>query len=571
LAQGVALCILLDVIKPADGEPIAPWLAAARSVAALAPFVLLGGLGAMKARSLAIWTIAAVLGLAAIAAYAAATGGVRDFGPPLWPLFTGGAAVTLFIVHHLVVAADQEGRWRASYRLYFDLGWTNGVRLALSAAFVAALWALLALGASLFALIGIRQIWDLIREPWFAAPATAVAFAAAVHLTDVRASLVRGVRTVALALLSWLLPLMTVIAGGFLATLPFTGLDVLWNTATAAGLLLSAAAALIILLNAAYQDGPREDLPKALQWSGRVAAALLAPLAILAAYAVALRIGQYGLTPERIGAVACVLVALAFAAGYLAAAVSRGAWLKRIEGTNVVTAHLAVVLLLSLMSPLADPRRLSVADQLDRLERGAVSPADFDYAFLRFHAGRRGEVALKGLAEAQGGPQTVEIARRAREALAQTDPHGVPRPLGVERRELVTVVGGGELPPSFLAQSWSPDEDPLRFCARRPSRDGRECDALVGDVTGDGRADVLLFGGGGRSLFAEDENGWSLVGRIQGPWCVDIDAGPPTLAPPNRRWNDVVIGGRRFVVTPEVDCEVKRKSEPKASPAPKPD
>ncbi|WP_262423631.1 DUF4153 domain-containing protein [Brevundimonas denitrificans] len=73
--------------------------------------------------------------------------------------------------------------------------------------------------------------------------------------------------------------------------------------------MLSAAAALIILINAAYQDGEPDGAPPVvLQWAARIAGVLLVPLIGLALWGLALRIGQHGLTPERIIAAACVLV-----------------------------------------------------------------------------------------------------------------------------------------------------------------------------------------------------------------------------------------------------------------------
>jgi hypothetical protein len=98
-----------------------------------------------------------------------------------------------------------------------------GVQLALSIGFAGAFWLLLFLGAALFKVIGLTFLGDLIQKTWFAFPLTGLAFATAVQLTDVRDGLIRGVRAVALMLLSWLLLVMTVLAAGFLAALPFTG------------------------------------------------------------------------------------------------------------------------------------------------------------------------------------------------------------------------------------------------------------------------------------------------------------------------------------------------------------
>ncbi|MFY0057026.1 hypothetical protein ABTP94_18390, partial [Acinetobacter baumannii] len=90
----------------------------------------------------------------------------------------------------------------------FDVAWKAGVQLALSLGFTLAFWLLLQLGAALFHVIGVKALSSLIGEAWFAIPVTCLAFALAVQLTDVRDGLIRGVRTVALMLLSWLLPVI---------------------------------------------------------------------------------------------------------------------------------------------------------------------------------------------------------------------------------------------------------------------------------------------------------------------------------------------------------------------------
>jgi hypothetical protein len=227
----------------------------------MVPLIPLAALSAMRRMSLIVWSLVATVLTAILAVHAAWTGAepARLGAGPLSPPIFIAAAALLFIAHHLVQPAEAVRRPVAPYADYFDLAWTNAVRLVLSLAFTGAFWLLLFLAGALFKLIGVEAIQKLIGETAFAFPATGLMFAAAVHmavqLTEARAGLVRGVRTVGLILLAWLSPLMVVIAAGFLATLPFTGLAPLWGTKAATALLLSAAAALVALINAAYQDG----------------------------------------------------------------------------------------------------------------------------------------------------------------------------------------------------------------------------------------------------------------------------------------------------------------------------
>jgi hypothetical protein len=214
---------------------------------------------------------------------------------------------------------------------------------------------------------------------------------------------VRGARTLGLTLLSWLLPMMALIVIAFLMALLFTGFEPLWNTRNATVILLVAAAALVLLINTAYQDGYSEHPVRILRYAGALAIITLLPLVGIATYALSLRIGQYGWTPERIIALACAVVAACYALGYAVAVLASHPWLKWLEVTNVFTAFVILGVLLALFSPIADPARISVADQVARLEAGKISLEQFDFAFLRFQSGRFGLDALERLKENQDG------------------------------------------------------------------------------------------------------------------------------------------------------------------------
>src|ERR1700741_5139912 len=216
LAQGLALYGLHR--SRLELQPIvfeALWL-----TACLAPIAALGAVGPLRRIALWAWLATAVLITAGLGAY----GRFIEADEQPWPspqlfIFTAAA---LFILHHLITPANAERRWRASYARYFDDGWKDAVRLVLATLFVGALWLLLQLGAALFHLIGLEFLRRLFEKAWFALPITTVFFAIAIHLTDVRIDLVRGARTLALTLLSWLLPVLTILTVGLLFALPFT-------------------------------------------------------------------------------------------------------------------------------------------------------------------------------------------------------------------------------------------------------------------------------------------------------------------------------------------------------------
>ncbi|MDP2258936.1 MAG: DUF4153 domain-containing protein [Caulobacter sp.] len=545
---------------------VPPLFGALIMVAVFVPFVLVGGLGALRARTLALWAAGSAAVLAALGAHDLARRFESLNDPWVSPQLMIFGAAGLFIAHHLVEGADAERKVIATFPRYFEIAWKHGVQLALSAAFVGVFWLILFLGGAMFDLIGIKAVGQLLQTAWFAIPATATMFAAAVHLTDVRAGLIRGIRTVALTLLAWLLPILVVLATAFLLALPFTGLDALWGTRSGAAILLSAMAVLIVLTNAAYQDGePDSPVPPVLRWSGKLAGVLLAPMVALAAYALWLRIGQYGLTPDRIVAVACVVAGLVYAVGYFIAAVRPGRWMRRLEVTNIIAAFVSLALLLAIFSPLADPARLSVNNQMARLESGTVKPEKLDYQFLRFDSGRYGREALVTL-KARGG----EVGKRAAAALAETERRGdAPDAVLLDAARVPVIWPAGRtLPDDFFVQQWARDQQ--RSCTLGPD----ECQTALLDLTRDGVEEVVIINRQRAWIHGRVDGRWRLLGEaalwrpgrdndqalIEAIRKGGISAGAPAL-------DDLIIDGERYFVTPDGSPPVAIAVPPAPPPA----
>jgi hypothetical protein len=519
-------------------------------VTAFIPLILLAGLGSMRPLTLAVWTAVATAVTAGLVAwdYCRDAGGDHGLSPsfPVVP-FT---AAFLFIANHLIAPADAERKPIASHRAYFDTTWKHGVQLALSLGFVGAVWAALHLGGALFDLIGLHFFTHLIQKEWFILPVSAVTFAAAVHLTDVRAGITRGFRTVGLMLLSWLMPVMGAIALAFLVALIFTGLDPLWKLGRSTAILLSAAAALIILINAAYQDGQADTrAPLVLRWAARITALTITPLLVIAAIGLWLRIGQYGLTPERIIAIACTIVGACYAVGYGIAAVLPGPWMKPLELTNVLTAFVILAVILALFTPVADPARISVHDQVSRLEQGKIAPEKFDYAFMRFRAGKWGREALKKLAANTKGPNAATVSQKAKDALAMKnyyESYVTPPPAPTQ---FVVYPAGTKLPDSFLNQDWKASPP----CVGMPSS---KCEAWLVDMDGDGKPEVLVGSGSEVSIFKLGPDGqWSREGWLSGycPGFMDgMRSGSYHTAP--SQWRDIEIDGKHYAVTAQGGC-----------------
>lgn len=539
LAQGALLYALIDRNAASWWIEDAPAVRVAGQFAALfAPVVIVGGLGVLRPATLAIWAVCATAFCGAVGFYAFTRWSGADAAFAPFGGYNGAylvVPIVLFIAHNLVAAGDHARKPIAPYALYFDLGWRHSAQLALAVLFVAAFWAVLLLGASLFRLIDIYALGEIIAKPWFLWPATCTMLAAAIHLTDMRSALVRGTRALGLLLLSWVLPAMTLLAGAFLIALAFSGLAPLWATRAATPILLGAAATLVVLINAAYQDGhPETRAAFVLRWSARGAAVMLTPLAALAGYALYLRIDQYGLTPDRVFAAAALAIGIVYAAFYLVGAFWPK-WMKPLESGNLASSVAIILVAGALFSPLADPARLSVDHQIQRLAAGRTAPEKFDVRALRWDGARFGEAALRTL-----GARSDALGQRAASALAaksryeeQTAPAAlVPR---IAELNVRVTPEGALLPGTFLR---------ARLILACPP-DG--CTAQQLDVNGDDALEVLVVNGGDLLIFAQNELGaWRQVGAnaIGMERAKGLTQAPATAAA--SEVSDLMIGGERL-------------------------
>jgi len=398
----------------------------------------------------------------------------------------------------------------------------------------------------------------MLEHNGFRCPALAVAFAAAVHITDVRPTLLRGMRNVALTLLSYLLPLVTALAIGFLVALLFVGLKPLWATRRAATILLWACALTVFFLNAAYKDGDPATLPRGvLRWAGRLAGPALLLLAVLAAYAIGLRIHEYGWTPGRVISSAVALMALIYGGGYAYASSPGVQWLKPLESVNVIASLVVVTMLALLLTPLADPARLSVNSQLSRLAHGAVTADTFDYQFLRFDSGIYGRRGLARLARAAGTDAGARAARMLAMKTRQYFPQQAAQSVATEAAFSHATIypQGSRLPDDFRSADWSSQPQLNGNCLR----DGGACDIYIlphGDV---GDAMVLVQASAVRSgafgalalaqVFQKDRSGrWVNSGTFDHLDCPGVvsalQRGQLAWIPPQH--DDLIVNGVRL-------------------------
>ncbi len=585
LIQGFTLYLLYHAAKSQIWPAIEPLLFAPLLLVALfVPVLMMSGLGHLQNRALGRWILLASL----IAAGLGVHDSWRSVGAPAWEygrdipqapypsllLWVFGAA-GFYIAHVLILAAAADQKRIASYSSYFDSAWKLLIQILFSALFVGVFWIVLALGAALFKLIQLNFLQELLRESWFAIPVTVFAFACALHLTDVRPAIVRGIRNLALVLLSWILPVALLIVGGFLCSLPVTGLAQLWATKHATALLLAAAAVLVLLINAAFQNGlVADEVAHVLRVSARLASFLLVSLVVIAIYALSLRVGEHGWTTDRIIAACCLLVASCYAIGYAWAASGRTGWLHGVAPVNIATAFVILALLLALFSPVLDPARISVANQVARLESGIETAERFDFDYLKFEGKRYGLAALENFKVSAQGKDAALVRENAALSLGKKY-RAKKSGERITRQELNSNLKvwpkNQPIPESFTAQNWAEDKDPWRLPTCLRSRT-ESCDVYPMDLDGSGNVSLLVIAqnsaNGQASVFAQEPDGhWRVAATLANNLSAcaalreKLQTGQYRLL--TSLMKDIEIGGKRIplhaVPDPTSNCDAIKK------------
>ncbi|MDR6093538.1 DUF4153 domain-containing protein [Stenotrophomonas sp. SORGH_AS_0321] len=420
----------------------------------------------------------------------------------------------------------QHGHWRASYDALFERAWQNGLTLALALLFTGLTWMLLWLWASLFGLLKITFFTELFREDAFIALATGTLAGFGILIGRTQQRAIQITRQVLFAVCRGLLPLLSFITVIFTLSLPFTGLQPLWETRSAASLLLVLALLLVTFTNAVYQHD--NDQPPYPRWLRRLVEASLLALPVLSAlalYAVWLRIGQYGWTLERFWALLIAVLVTGYTLGYARAPFSRGRWLQPLETTNRLMCWVVLGAALLASSPLLDPVRITVASQQARLLANPDGITTADAMLLRFDLGRRGVAALREMQRNARFSADARAASVAAQALARTAYWGGGesaiddgiRDQAVLRKRLV-LADGSATPPDSWWDAMVARKVETGGCLDADSR----CVATTRDFDGDGQPDVLLCGlmqGSGAycQLHALGVRGWWTVGSYGFP------------------------------------------------------
>ncbi|ATG02817.1 inner membrane protein [Lelliottia amnigena] len=300
------------------------------------------------------------------------------------------------------------------YTDFHNRSWHNALTLALIFLSNGLFWLVLFLWAELFKLVGIRFFEMLFFDTdWFIAIAIGTVSACAAILARMQLRLIQALQNLLTLIATGLLPLVALLSLLFIAVLPFVGFEAISARTSAAGLLLSLSMLLLILATVVWS--PQRVLlpyPFPLRWLIRVALLVAPVYPLLTTWALWLRIGQYGWTPERLYAVLTTLVALVWAVGFCISVINpRRNPLSVQRYVTPTVALLALACLILIHTPILDPWRISVASHMARYHDGRIT-ADQVSLHMLSQTGRKGREALVAL---QNDPQFTADAKRQRD------------------------------------------------------------------------------------------------------------------------------------------------------------
>ncbi|BAQ69789.1 hypothetical protein NHU_02641 [Rhodovulum sulfidophilum] len=411
------------------------------------------------------------------------------------------AALLVLAPPFLIAGFSPGGRW-LDYGALFTRSWEIVVRFSAAWLFVGLVWGILFLSNALFGLVGLEVIeWLLELEP---VPYLLTGFTLGLALAVVGERSEYLSPELMLGLFRLLLPVVLAVVAVFLLALPLRGIGHLFGGLSAASILLATAFGAVTLISSAADAGeacrPRGALAES---CARLLALLLPVLAALAGTAVAMRLGQYGATPERVLAAVLALLAMGYGLGYAVAALGRRHWATGVRRVNVAMALTAMVLAAGLLTPLLDPQRISAADQVARYADGRVPADKLDLWTLGHDWGRAGQAALERLAamgDGSGGEamdrQLAALKGAASRADFELARRG--RALADDRNSLALTLPvrpeGATLPEGFVAglRPWEVRQI-SEACAARTAGGNPSCVAVLADLSGARPGDEILI------------------------------------------------------------------------------
>jgi hypothetical protein len=333
------------------------------------------------------------------------------------PILSGFAVA--FLPLPFLIAAGGKAGWR-DYASLFRESWSLVVRITAALIFTALVWALIGLSHLLFSLVGLDVIDTLLMID----PIKWLIIGTALGLSLAVVAEMAGILspTLVLGLLRLLLIPVLVVLVVFLMALPLNGMAGFGGLSAAATLLAMTAAAATLVTTAVDREDEQAVKGKLMRTATQAMALMLPLPAALAAWAVWLRVEDYGWTPDRLFIALLAGLGLGYGLAYAGSVALGSRWMARIRSANSGMA-LVTVVLAALWLAVIPAEDISAKDQMARFETGKTPIAALDVVALESW-GKAGAAARASLEEMAKQPGQEALSSRLKEAIV---PEPVPQ------------------------------------------------------------------------------------------------------------------------------------------------
>ncbi|MCD1127645.1 DUF4153 domain-containing protein [Jinshanibacter sp. LJY008] len=305
--------------------------------------------------------------------------------------------ILMFIALPWLQTRIKNKQWNVSYATIYDHLCINAITVIFILLLVVFFWGILWLCVELFKQLDIHFFRHLFfRNNLFIYTINGFLIGVGIRTCRLQTHLMKAVRNLLTIMVKGLLPLLSFVALIFMATLPFVGLEALSGTWSPSALLITMIGLLIIATNIVYKSGLKvKPYPAPVRMMVNASLLVLPLYAGLALYAISIRVNEYGWTPVRVWGYLAIIASAFFSCGYAIAVVrSQRSWLHPLGMINRILLPGCVALIILVNTPLIDPYRISVDDQMNRYLAGKVTADRLDLPLLRFDNGKRGQEAL---------------------------------------------------------------------------------------------------------------------------------------------------------------------------------
>ena len=464
-----------------------------------------------------------------------------------WRLLLMAMLALPWIQYSLHVSREQ-----ARYPHFYRQLWLNALTLLIVFVANGLFWLVLLLWSEMFKLVGIPFFSTLFFDTdWFGYVAFGLITALAVVLARTQSRLVTAVQKLLTFIATGLLPLVALLALMFILTLPFTGLEVISQRVSAAGL-MSTLTLLLLLLMAIVREPQKEALPYpgALRYLIKCSLIVAPIYMLIAGWSLWVRIQQYGWTPERLYGVLVVVVLLVWSFGYLASILRRGRNPLELQGPVILgVSLLALGLLVLLSSPVIDAWRISVNSHMGLYHSGKIKP-DQVSLYMLDHSGKPGRAALEALQKDVAFNQDSK-RRRDLNSLLQGSRDPVKELTATQLVSKVVIAPGSEKPDDAFWTFVKAQGYRITSCAEQNA-----CVLVSQDLNADGHPEQVLyaFGDGESLVFGMQKNKWDLLAVARLPEGFNKDkllqaVANQQLGSAPRIWRDITIDGKRLPMT----------------------